>query len=142
MSTATDDLDPDLVQDVFNRLQNEIGKVIAGQEHVVNTLMLSLFCQGHALLIGVPGLAKTLLVKSLAESLGMEFSRVQFTPDLMPGDILGTEILRETSNGLEFDFQLGPIFSNLLLADEINRTPPKTQSALLEAMQERKVTVV
>ena len=104
--------------------------------------MLSLFCQGHALLIGVPGLAKTLLVKSLAESLGMEFSRVQFTPDLMPGDILGTEILRETSNGLEFDFQLGPIFSNFLLADEINRTPPKTQSALLEAMQERKVTVV
>ncbi len=136
-----DNLDPDLVHDVYTRLQREIGKMIAGQEHVINTLLLSLFCQGHALLIGVPGLAKTLLVKSLAESLGVVFSRVQFTPDLMPGDILGTEILRESSGKLEFDFQLGPIFANLLLADEINRTPPKTQSALLEAMQERKVTV-
>ncbi|NNE92911.1 MAG: AAA family ATPase [Verrucomicrobiales bacterium] len=137
----TSDPDPALVHDVYGRLKEEIAKVIAGQEHVINTLLLSLFCQGHCLLIGVPGLAKTLLVKSLAESLGMDFSRIQFTPDLMPGDILGAEILRDQSGSLEFEFQLGPIFTNLLLADEINRTPPKTQSALLEAMQERKVTV-
>jgi MoxR-like ATPase len=134
-------LDPGLVHDVTRRLQSEIGKVIAGQEPVVNALMLGLFCQGHCLLIGVPGLAKTLLVRSLAQSLGLQFSRIQFTPDLMPSDILGSEILHERRGGIEFDFRLGPVFTNLLLADEINRTPPKTQSALLEAMQEHHVTV-
>ena len=107
----------------------------------MNTLILGLFCQGHCLLVGVPGLAKTLLVKSVAEALGLQFSRIQFTPDLMPGDILGSEILRENAGRVEFDFQNGPVFANLVLADEINRTPPKTQSALLEAMQERRVTV-
>lgn len=134
-------MSPSAASDIFSRLRNEIGKVIAGQEDVVNTLILSLFCQGHCLLIGVPGLAKTLLVRTVAEALGLHFSRIQFTPDLMPGDILGAEILRENSGRVEFDFQLGPIFANLVLADEINRTPPKTQSALLEAMQERRVTV-
>jgi len=142
MSTSTEPpLDPELVHDVYARLREEIGKVIAGQEHVVNTLLLSLFCQGHCLLIGVPGLAKTLLARSLASSLGLNFNRIQFTPDLMPGDILGSEILHQRQGEVEFEFQLGPVFTNLLLADEINRTPPKTQSALLEAMQERKVTV-
>jgi MoxR-like ATPase len=141
MNTTDATLDPALVHDVTARLQSEIGKAIAGQEPVINTLMLSLFCHGHCLLIGVPGLAKTLLVRSLAQSLGLEFSRIQFTPDLMPGDILGSEILHERGGSIEFDFQLGPVFANLLLADEINRTPPKTQSALLEAMQERSVTV-
>lgn len=134
-------LDLELVHDVTKRLQSEIAKVIAGQENVIKALMLALFCQGHCLLIGVPGLAKTLLVRSLAQSLGLQFSRIQFTPDLMPSDILGSEILHERSGAIEFDFRLGPIFANLLLADEINRTPPKTQSALLEAMQERHVTV-
>ena len=126
---------------IFQRLRGEVEKVIAGQGEVVNTLLLGLFCQGHCLLVGVPGLAKTLLVKSVAEALGLQFSRIQFTPDLMPGDILGSEILRENMGRVEFDFQLGPVFANLLLADEINRTPPRTQSALLEAMQERRVTV-
>lgn len=126
---------------LFQRLRAEIGKVIAGQDQVVDTLLLGLFCHGHCLLIGVPGLAKTLLVKSVADVLGLQFSRIQFTPDLMPGDILGSEILRENAGKVEFDFQLGPVFANLVLADEINRTPPKTQSALLEAMQERRVTV-
>ena len=135
------DLDPALVHDVTQRLRGELGKSIAGQQEVIDTLMLSLFCHGHCLLVGVPGLAKTLLVRSLAQTLGLQFSRIQFTPDLMPGDILGSEILHERSGGIEFDFQLGPIFTNLLLADEINRTPPKTQSALLEAMQEHHVTV-
>ena len=135
------DLDPKMVLAVSDRLGREIGKVIVGQERVLNALMLSLFCQGHCLLIGVPGLAKTLLVRSLAQSLGLKFSRIQFTPDLMPADILGSEILHEKGGGIEFEFQLGPVFANLLLADEINRTPPKTQSALLEAMQERRVTV-
>lgn len=142
MSTDTSiALDPDLVHQVYSRLQKEVGKVIAGQEHVINTLLLSLFCQGHCLLIGVPGLAKTLLVRSLASSLGLDFNRIQFTPDLMPGDILGSEILHQRQGEVEFEFQVGSIFTNLLLADEINRTPPKTQSALLEAMQERTVTV-
>ena len=135
------ELDPALVHDVTQRLRTELGKAIAGQGQVIDTLMLSLFCHGHCLLVGVPGLAKTLLVRSLAKTLGLRFNRVQFTPDLMPGDILGREILHERNGGIEFDFQLGPVFTNLLLADEINRTPPKTQSALLEAMQERHVTV-
>jgi MoxR-like ATPase len=139
--TAGTPMSPAAACDVFRRLREEVGKVIAGQEEVVNTLLLSLFCHGHSLLIGVPGLAKTLLVRSVAEALVLQFSRIQFTPDHMPGDILGSEILRENAGRVEFDFQLGPVFANLVLADEINRTPPKTQSALLEAMQERRVTV-
>ena len=140
MSSETT-LNPDLVHDVYGRLKAELEKSIAGQEEVVNTLMLSLFCQGHCLLVGVPGLAKTLLVRSIAECIGVKFNRIQFTPDLMPGDILGAEILHQRQDEIEFEFQEGPIFTHLLLADEINRTPPKTQSALLEAMQERSVTV-
>jgi MoxR-like ATPase len=141
MSTSPVALTPELVHSVFARIRNELSKTIAGQDTVISTLLLSLFCQGHCLLVGVPGLAKTLLVRSMAETLGLQFSRIQFTPDLMPGDILGSEILRESGGRVEFDYQLGPVFANLLLADEINRTPPKTQSALLEAMQERRVTV-
>lgn len=119
-------------------LKNEIAKVIIGQEEVVNQIVLSVFAGGHALLIGVPGLAKTLMVNTVSQALGLGFKRIQFTPDLMPSDILGSEILDENRN---FKFIKGPIFSNIILADEINRTPPKTQAALLEAMQERAVTV-
>ncbi|AWM12915.1 AAA family ATPase [Flavobacterium sediminis] len=119
-------------------LKNEIAKVIIGQEEVVNQIVLSIFAGGHALLIGVPGLAKTLMVNTISQALGLDFKRIQFTPDLMPSDILGSEILDENRN---FKFIKGPIFSNIILADEINRTPPKTQAALLEAMQERAVTV-
>lgn len=121
-----------------NALRQEIKKVIVGQDDVVEQVLLSIFSGGHALLIGVPGLAKTLLVHTVAEALGLKFKRIQFTPDLMPSDILGSEILDQNR---EFKFIKGPIFSNILLADEINRTPPKTQAALLEAMQERVVTV-
>ena len=121
----------------FLALKNEIAKVIVGQDKVVEELILSIFCRGHVLLVGVPGLAKTLLVKTISDSLGLNFSRIQFTPDLMPSDIIGAEILDENRN---FKFIKGPIFSNVILADEINRTPPKTQAALLEAMQERSVT--
>ncbi len=119
-------------------LKDEIAKVIIGQEEVVNQIVLSIFAGGHALLIGVPGLAKTLMVNTISQALGLDFKRIQFTPDLMPSDILGSEILDENRN---FKFIKGPIFSNIILADEINRTPPKTQAALLEAMQERAVTV-
>jgi len=119
-------------------LTQEIGKVIVGQEEVVKALVNALFCHGHVLMVGVPGLAKTLLVKTLATAMDLEFNRVQFTPDLMPSDILGSEILDDSR---QFRFIKGPVFANLVLADEINRTPPKTQSALLEAMQERQVTV-
>ena len=122
----------------YNSLKSEIGKVIIGQEQAVNFTLLSIFCGGHSLLIGVPGLAKTLLVNTLSNALGLHFKRIQFTPDLMPSDILGSEILDEKR---QFKFIKGPIFSNIILADEINRTPPKTQAALLEAMQERSVTV-
>ena len=122
----------------YNALRQEIKKVIVGQDDVVEQVLLSIFSGGHALLIGVPGLAKTLLVNTVAQSLGLYFKRIQFTPDLMPSDILGSEIL---DNNREFKFIKGPIFSNIILADEINRTPPKTQAALLEAMQERAVTV-
>jgi len=122
----------------YKQLQEEIGKVIIGQEEAINFTLLSVFCGGHSLLIGVPGLAKTLLVNSISEALGLDFKRIQFTPDLMPSDILGSEILDENR---KFKFIKGPIFSNIILADEINRTPPKTQAALLEAMQERSVTV-
>jgi MoxR-like ATPase len=122
----------------YQKLKTEIGKVIVGQEEAVNLVLLSVFCGGHSLLIGVPGLAKTLLVNTVSDALGLHFKRIQFTPDLMPSDILGSEILDETRH---FKFIKGPIFSNIILADEINRTPPKTQAALLEAMQERSVTI-
>ena len=119
------------------RLRAEIGKVIVGQDEVVDSVLTAIFCNGHALLVGVPGLAKTLLVRTIAESLDLSFSRIQFTPDLMPSDITGTEILGEDR---KFKFLKGPVFANIVLADEINRTPPKTQAALLEAMQEKSVT--
>jgi MoxR-like ATPase len=121
----------------YNEFKNEIAKVIVGQEDVVQQVLISIFCNGHCLLVGVPGLAKTLLVQTISDSLGLNFNRIQFTPDLMPSDIVGAEILDENRN---FNFVKGPLFSNIILADEINRTPPKTQSALLEAMQERSVT--
>ena len=119
-------------------LKNEIAKIIVGQEEVVDQIILSIFSGGHALLVGVPGLAKTLMVNTISQALGLDFKRIQFTPDLMPSDILGSEILDENR---QFKFLKGPIFSNIILADEINRTPPKTQAALLEAMQERTVTI-
>ncbi|TXH54263.1 MAG: MoxR family ATPase [Bacteroidia bacterium] len=121
----------------YNELKNEIHKVIVGQDEVVDQVLISIFSRGHCLLVGVPGLAKTLLVNTIAQTLGLSFNRIQFTPDLMPSDIIGSEILDESRN---FKFIKGPIFNNIILADEINRTPPKTQSALLEAMQERSVT--
>lgn len=122
----------------FQDLRSEIGKVIVGQEQVVQAVLISLFSNGHSLLVGVPGLAKTLLVSTIAEVLDLDFKRIQFTPDLMPSDITGSEVLDENRN---FKFNRGPLFANIVLADEINRTPPKTQAALLEAMQERSVTV-
>jgi MoxR-like ATPase len=121
----------------YKDLQQEVSKAIVGQDEVVKYVLISIFSNGHCLLVGVPGLAKTLLVNSIAQALGLDFKRIQFTPDLMPSDIVGAEILDENR---QFKFIPGPIFSNIILADEINRTPPKTQSALLEAMQERKVT--
>ena len=121
----------------YQALKKEIHKVIVGQDDVVDQVLISIFSKGHCLLVGVPGLAKTLLVNTIAQTLGLSFNRIQFTPDLMPSDIVGAEILDETR---QFKFIKGPIFSNIVLADEINRTPPKTQSALLEAMQERCVT--
>ena len=121
----------------YEALRSEIAKVIVGQDEAVRKVLISIFCNGHSLLVGVPGLAKTLLVNTIASSLGLGFNRIQFTPDLMPSDIIGAEILDETRN---FKFVKGPLFSNIILADEINRTPPKTQSALLEAMQEKRVT--
>lgn len=121
-----------------NELKTEIAKIIVGQNDVVDQILLCIFSGGHALLVGVPGLAKTLMVNTLAQALGLDFKRIQFTPDLMPSDILGSEILDENRH---FKFIKGPIFSNIILADEINRTPPKTQAALLEAMQERSVTI-
>jgi len=121
----------------YAQLKNEIHKVIVGQDQVVDQVLISIFSKGHCLLVGVPGLAKTLLVNTIADCLGLSFNRIQFTPDLMPSDIVGSEILDDTRN---FKFLKGPLFSNIVLADEINRTPPKTQSALLEAMQEKRVT--
>jgi MoxR-like ATPase len=121
----------------YKELKDEIHKVIIGQDEVVDQVLISIFSRAHCLLVGVPGLAKTLLVNTIAETLGLSFNRIQFTPDLMPSDIVGSEILDETK---QFKFIKGPLFSNVILADEINRTPPKTQSALLEAMQERRVT--
>lgn len=121
----------------FQLLKSEIHKIIIGQDDVITEVLISILCRSHALLVGVPGLAKTLLVNTIAKSLGLDFNRIQFTPDLMPSDIIGAEIIDETKN---FKFIKGPVFSNIILADEINRTPPKTQAALLEAMQEKTVT--
>jgi len=121
----------------YKDLTNEISKVIVGQDEVIKKVLISVFSRGHCLLVGVPGLAKTLLVSTISDSLGLDFNRIQFTPDLMPSDIIGSEILDDSKN---FKFVKGPIFANIILADEINRTPPKTQAALLEAMQEKTVT--
>jgi MoxR-like ATPase len=132
--------DTQAIQNLVNHyqgLQKEIHKVIVGQEDVVNQVLISIFSNGHCLLVGVPGLAKTLLVNTISQTLGLSFNRIQFTPDLMPSDIVGSEILDENRS---FKFIKGPLFSNVILADEINRTPPKTQSALLEAMQEKSIT--
>ena len=128
--------------DAFTGIKREIAKVIVGQNDVIEQLLISLLARGHCLLVGVPGLAKTLLIKTVAEALDLKFSRIQFTPDLMPSDITGTEIIEENvSTGQKaFKFVRGPVFANIILADEINRTPPKTQAALLEAMQEHHVT--
>jgi MoxR-like ATPase len=128
----------DALASSYSELKSEISKIIVGQDEVVKAVIISLFSNGHSLLVGVPGLAKTLLVSTIAEVLDLDFKRIQFTPDLMPSDITGSEILGENR---QFKFNKGPLFSNIVLADEINRTPPKTQAALLEAMQERSVTV-
>src|SRR6187551_2489666 len=130
------------LQKGYHSLRAELGKVIVGQEAVVEELLIALFCKGHALLVGVPGLAKTLLISTLSRTLGLSFNRIQFTPDLMPSDITGTEVIEEDkSTGQRvLRFVRGPVFANVILADEINRTPPKTQAALLEAMQEHQVT--
>lgn len=139
MTTNTTDVAAaDALHQQYQLLKKEIGKVIIGQHQVVDAVLMSIFAGGHTLLVGVPGLAKTLLVRTISEVLDLQFSRIQFTPDLMPGDITGSEILDEKR---EFKFLQGPLFANIVLADEINRTPPKTQSALLEAMQEKSVTV-
>ncbi|MCU0442587.1 MAG: MoxR family ATPase [Bacteroidia bacterium] len=139
MTTNTTDVAvADSLHRDYQLLKKEIGKVIIGQHQVVDAVLMSIFAGGHTLLVGVPGLAKTLLVRTISEVLDLQFSRIQFTPDLMPGDITGSEILDEKR---EFKFLRGPLFANIVLADEINRTPPKTQSALLEAMQEKSVTV-
>ncbi len=131
------------LNDGYRRIRRELGKAIVGQERVLEELLIAIFARGHCLLVGVPGLAKTLMIRTLADSLSLSFSRIQFTPDLMPSDITGTEVLQEDkSTGQRlFKFLHGPLFANVILADEINRTPPKTQAALLEAMQERQVTV-
>lgn len=128
----------DGLADAYQKMRQEIGKVIVGQDEVVSSVLISLFSNGHSLLVGVPGLAKTLLISTISEVLDLEFNRIQFTPDLMPSDITGSEILGDDR---KFHFNKGPLFANIVLADEINRTPPKTQAALLEAMQEKNVTV-
>tara|TARA_B100000809_G_C15103142_1_gene517701 strand:- start:455 stop:1420 length:966 start_codon:yes stop_codon:yes gene_type:complete len=137
MNNITDKDGIDLLTKKYTELKAEIHKVIVGQDLVVQQVLMSIFSNGHSLLVGVPGLAKTLLIQTISDSLGLNFNRIQFTPDLMPSDIIGSEILDENRN---FKFIKGPIFSNIILADEINRTPPKTQAALLEAMQEKTVT--
>src|SRR5829696_5814227 len=131
-----------LLGQVAGILQSELSKVIVGQKRVIDEILIAIFCRGHCLMQGVPGLAKTLLVSTLAQTMDFSFRRIQFTPDLMPADITGTDILQEDpdTGRRRFEFQKGPVFANLLLADEINRTPPKTQAALLQAMQERQVT--
>ena len=130
------------LSEAINNVRNEIGKVIIGQKEIIDQLLIALFAKGHCLLIGVPGLAKTLLIRTLSQALDLKFSRIQFTPDLMPGDITGNEVIEQniSTGEKEFRFVKGPVFANIILADEINRTPPKTQSALLEAMEEHSVT--
>jgi MoxR-like ATPase len=143
-SLGQDDLaEAKKLQEAFTGIRQQLARVIVGQDAVIEQLLIALFSKGHVILEGVPGLAKTLLISTLAKCLSLEFSRVQFTPDLMPSDITGTEVIQEnrTTGGREFKFLQGPLFANIILADEINRTPPKTQAALLEAMQERQVTV-
>ena len=137
-----DVVDANQLVEACNRIREQVGRVVVGQEEVIEQLLIAILARGHCLLEGVPGLAKTLMVSTLAESMHLEFRRIQFTPDLMPGDITGTEIIQENpeSGHREFVFEKGPIFTQMLLADEINRTPPKTQAALLEAMQEHAVT--
>ena len=141
-----EDKDLEAVQqlsDAYDKITTELNKVIVGQKQVIEELLVALFARGHCLLVGVPGLAKTLLIHTLADALSLQFNRIQFTPDLMPSDITGTEVIQEdkTSGTRELRFLKGPIFANVILADEINRTPPKTQAALLEAMQEHQVTI-
>ena len=138
--TPTDAETVDQIITGYSRIKSELGKTIIGQEEVIDEILISLFAGGHVLITGAPGLAKTLLVKSIAEIFDLQFSRIQFTPDLMPADITGTEVLSETDAGRQLRFVPGPVFANIILADEINRTPPKTQAALLEAMQEHQVT--
>lgn len=144
VSQISDDdvVEIDRLRDLYQRMRDEISKVIIGQDKVVEQVLISILARGHSLLMGVPGLAKTMLVQTISRIMSLKFSRIQFTPDLMPSDITGTEILQETNQPgrRAFEFVKGPIFANIVLADEINRTPPKTQSALLEAMQEYKVT--
>ena len=134
-------MEPEKFQEVFKRLEAEVQKVIVGHDDVIRKVLIAFFAGGHVLLEGVPGLGKTLLVKSLSHALGVSFKRIQFTPDLMPSDIVGTEVLTEASGRREFQFKKGPIFAHVVLADEINRATPKTQSAVLEAMEEKQVTV-
>jgi MoxR-like ATPase len=146
MNSASNQSDVQLLEALrgaHQQMRNEIGKIIIGQEKVLDELLMAVFCRGHALLVGVPGLAKTLMVSTLAQALDLSFKRIQFTPDLMPTDITGTEVIQDdpATRQRMFKFLPGPIFANIVLADEINRTPPKTQAALLEAMQERKASI-
>ena len=144
VAPSTDDLQSlENLKSAYSAVRQELGKVIIGQDQVIEQLLIAIFAQGHCLLEGVPGLAKTLLIKKLAEAVDLRFNRIQFTPDLMPSDITGTEVIQEnrSTGGREFKFLSGPVFANIILADEVNRTPPKTQAALLEAMQERQVTI-
>ena len=134
-------MEPEQFREIFKRLQTEVQKVIVGHDDLIRKVLIAFFAGGHVLLEGVPGLGKTLLVKSLSRALGMSFKRIQFTPDLMPSDIVGTEVLTDTNGRREFQFKQGPIFAHVVLADEINRATPKTQSAVLEAMEEKQVTV-
>jgi MoxR-like ATPase len=143
MSTVSDSEAVKQLHTVYGQMREQLGRVIVGQQDVIEQLLMAIFCRGHALLVGVPGLAKTLLVQTVSRVMDLSFKRIQFTPDLMPSDITGTEVLEEnrSTGQREFRFVHGPIFANMVLADEINRTPPKTQAALLEAMQERHVTI-
>jgi MoxR-like ATPase len=134
-------MEPEQFRQVFKRLEAEVRKIIVGHDDLIRKVLIAFFAGGHVLLEGVPGLGKTLLVKALSHALGMSFKRIQFTPDLMPSDIVGTEVLTDTSGRREFQFKRGPIFAHVVLADEINRATPKTQSAVLEAMEEKQVTV-
>ncbi|MGE5217195.1 MAG: AAA family ATPase [Chloroflexota bacterium] len=134
-------MEPEQFQAMFKHLETEVQKIIVGHDELIRKVLIAFFAGGHVLLEGVPGLGKTLLVKSLSQALGMSFKRIQFTPDLMPSDIVGTEVLTETNGRREFQFKQGPIFAHVVLADEINRATPKTQSAVLEAMEEKQVTV-